>query len=300
MSVRYLEPKADCAENTSQPRPLPLTHLILPTPTPIEILYNELQSIQGPNCYFNILANHQIRGTTRAKMISWMIEVLSQFHCEGQSFFLAVSYLDRFIANSKEELTDERVHLLGIVCMFIACKMQESSKLTLKKVYEKIALKKFSLKDILQTELKILETISYDLAVPTPIEFLGILSQVISLPLVVNRTAEIILILWEHYDNQGFSPSEQAVSAVVIACTCLNMVRLVPIIFQFSGYNELILRHVMDEMYKGVLNFGAFFPHLRSCMMFLRFEIVRSRPGPLFIFLEPEMENEQARLLSAN
>lgn len=300
MALEYLESQADCAENIAQSNTFLLSKSILPTSSPIEILYSQLQSMEGPNCFFNVLANHQIKGPTRAKMISWMIEVLSQFHCEGQSFFLAISYFDRFLAAYPEQLTDKDIHLLGIVCMFIACKMQESSNLTLKQVYEKIAAKKFSVKDILQAELKILATISYDLVVPTPIEFLGIFSQVIPLPLVVNRTAEIILILWQHYENQGFSPSEQAASALIIACTCLNMVWLVPRIFQFSGYNELMLKHVMDEMYKGTINFSAYFPHLRSCMTFLRFEIVKSRPGPLFIFLEPEMANEQSRLLATN
>jgi hypothetical protein len=298
MSLDYLEVPCEPVQLPQQDSKVSQSVNKFSNLCPIENLYYQLLSMQAPNLKCNVLANHEIRPETRAKMISWMIEVLSQFRCEGQTFFLSVSYLDRFLAASRDVLKDCEIHLIGIVCMFIASKMQETPCLSLQIVHDKIALKKFTTKQILQAELKVLETLDYDLGVPTAIEFLGVLTQVNPLPLVVNRTAEIILILWQHYDSHPFSPSEQATAALVIACTCLNQIWLVPKIFQFSGYNEQMLRQVMDEMYKGTINFGAYFPRLRSCMMYLKFEIVRVRPGPLFIFLEQELVDEQSRLLA--
>lgn len=43
------------------------------------------------------LSAHKITHTHRARMIDWMIEVLTNFKCEDQTFFTAVSLLDRFL-----------------------------------------------------------------------------------------------------------------------------------------------------------------------------------------------------------
>ena len=53
-------------------------------------------------------------------MVDWMIEVLTNFKCEDQTFFLAISLLDRYLKNnvSPQEVAD--LHLMGVTCMFIA------------------------------------------------------------------------------------------------------------------------------------------------------------------------------------
>ena len=42
------------------------------------------------------LIKHKITPALRARMIDWMIEVLTNFKCDDQTFFLAVSLLDRY------------------------------------------------------------------------------------------------------------------------------------------------------------------------------------------------------------
>lgn len=44
------------------------------------------------------LRNHKITGVYRAKMIDWMVEVLSAFKCSDQTFFLAVNIMDRYFS----------------------------------------------------------------------------------------------------------------------------------------------------------------------------------------------------------
>ena len=46
------------------------------------------------------LAKHEITQNFRAKMIDWMIEVTSNFRCNDQTFFLALSLLDRYFKSS--------------------------------------------------------------------------------------------------------------------------------------------------------------------------------------------------------
>jgi len=68
---------------------------------------------------------HKINGVYRAKMADWMVEVLTAFKCDEQTFFLAVNIMDRYFAvcNQKGKVLPlEELHLSGIACMFIASK----------------------------------------------------------------------------------------------------------------------------------------------------------------------------------
>ncbi len=40
---------------------------------------------------------HKITESLRSRMVDWMIEVLTNFKCDDQTFFLACSLLDRFL-----------------------------------------------------------------------------------------------------------------------------------------------------------------------------------------------------------
>lgn len=42
------------------------------------------------------MENHKINGIYRAKMVDWMVEVMTAFKCADQTFFLAVNIMDRY------------------------------------------------------------------------------------------------------------------------------------------------------------------------------------------------------------
>jgi len=68
---------------------------------------------------------HKVNGIYRAKMVDWMVEVLSAFKCDEQTLFLAVNLLDRYFAvcnKNGKSLPLEELHISGIACMFIASK----------------------------------------------------------------------------------------------------------------------------------------------------------------------------------
>jgi hypothetical protein len=44
----------------------------------------------------DFLGRHQISIDYRAKMVDWMVEVLTTFKTSDQTFFLAVNIMDRF------------------------------------------------------------------------------------------------------------------------------------------------------------------------------------------------------------
>src|SRR4051812_37928674 len=50
----------------------------------------------------NSLNRHKVTAALRSRMIDWMIEVLTNFKCDDQTFFLAVSLLDRYFKAKQE------------------------------------------------------------------------------------------------------------------------------------------------------------------------------------------------------
>lgn len=107
-------------------------------------------------------------------MVDWMIEVLTNFKCEDQTFFLAVSLLDRYLKNKRESQEIGDLHIMGVTTMFTASKFEDVYPLKMKMVFEKIAHKKLPIDKIKSLELEILKVIRYKIAAPTVLDFLKI------------------------------------------------------------------------------------------------------------------------------
>lgn len=67
----------------------------------------------------------RIDGEMRARMVDWMIEVLTNFKCDDQTFFLACTILDRYFKNTTESLCINDLHVMGVTSMFIASKFED-------------------------------------------------------------------------------------------------------------------------------------------------------------------------------
>ena len=61
------------------------------------------------------LANHPtMNAPLRARMVDWMIEVLTNFKCDDLTYFLAVSMMDRYFKGSPNTLSVSDLHLVGV------------------------------------------------------------------------------------------------------------------------------------------------------------------------------------------
>lgn len=110
----------------------------------------------------NNLKNHKIEADIRTKMIDWMIEVLSAYNSDPQTFSLSVQLLDMYLLRTLNVLTNNDIHLIGVCCMYIASKMEDIVPLRMNHVKSKISHNKFSEKDIKKKERVILETINFE------------------------------------------------------------------------------------------------------------------------------------------
>ena len=107
-------------------------------------------------------------------MVDWKIEVLTNFKCDDQTFFLAVSLMDRYFKLKPEIREISDLHIIGVTCMFVASKYEDIYPLKMKMVHEKIAHQKLAIEEIKALELDILKVINYKIPAPTVIDFLKI------------------------------------------------------------------------------------------------------------------------------
>ena len=110
----------------------------------------------------NFLKRHKISKELRMKIINWMIEVLTIFKCSEETFFLSVNLLDLYIFKSKQILFNEDIHLIGLICMFIASKFEDIYFIPISDIENTIGYNYFNKEQIKSMELKILNVISFD------------------------------------------------------------------------------------------------------------------------------------------
>ena len=110
----------------------------------------------------------------RARMVDWMIEVLTNFKCDDLTYFLAVSLMDRYFKNCGKTLQVSDLHIIGVTSMFLASKYEDIYPLKMKTVFEKIGHSKIEIGTIKKLELDIMKVIDYKIHVPTVLDFLKV------------------------------------------------------------------------------------------------------------------------------
>jgi Cyclin, N-terminal domain len=138
--------------------------------------------LESINSTHNCLVKHKITPALRARMVDWMIEVLTNFKCDDQTFFLSVSLLDRYFKHKQDTREVGDLHIIGVTSMFVASKYEDIYPLKMKMVYEKIAHKKLPIEKIKTLEMDVLKSINYKIAAPTSLDFLkAYLKQVLNI-----------------------------------------------------------------------------------------------------------------------
>lgn len=90
------------------------------------------------------LDNHKIDSGLRARMLDWMVEVTTSYNFDPKTYFAAVQIMDRYFEKETQCVDPSKLHIIGVVSIMIATKMEEVYPLKLKTVYEKITHRKIS------------------------------------------------------------------------------------------------------------------------------------------------------------
>ena len=109
------------------------------------------------------------------KMIDWMIEVLSAFHCSDETFFLSVHLMNSFINKETNYLKDENIHLIGIISMFISSKFEDKFPINFESIYENVAKKNYTKEKILNFEKHFFKIILNDFFFISTFDFIKLM-----------------------------------------------------------------------------------------------------------------------------
>lgn len=111
----------------------------------------------------NFMKKHKISSFIRGKMVNWMLEIFYTFRSNEETFLAAVEIMDKFIYYYKHKtLTDENIHLIGMVSIYIASKVYDLIPIQLGNIIHQIGHNQFTQKEILIMERKIIKAINFD------------------------------------------------------------------------------------------------------------------------------------------
>jgi hypothetical protein len=160
-------------------------------------IYDFCTDLENRNYFPRPLENHKIDPDIRTKMVDWMLEVLSAYNSEIFTFNLSVQIMDMYVSKCKSVLSNNDVHLIGIVSMFIASKMEDICPIRMSHVRTKIAHGKFSEKDIRKKEKMVLEALNFDIITTSTSDFI----KTFLYDFIHNNRPQIEkLEMWHHID----------------------------------------------------------------------------------------------------
>ena len=160
-----------------------------------------------------------VNSKMRAILIDWLVEVHLKFKLMVETLYLTVNLIDRFL--EKEQITRNKLQLVGVTAMFIASKYEEIYAPECRDfVY--ISDKAYTREQILSMEGLMLSKLSFQLTTPNAFVFLKRFAKVagiISTPrskteLLANYLVELTL---QEYPMLQYLPSTISAAAVYLA-----------------------------------------------------------------------------------
>ncbi|XP_010548224.1 PREDICTED: cyclin-B2-1-like [Tarenaya hassleriana] len=215
----------------------------------VEDLYSFYRSMESFSCAPPDYMTQQldINEKMRAILIDWLIEVHDKFELMNETLFLTVNLIDRFL--SKQAVVRKKLQLVGLVAMLLACKYEEVSIPVVSDLVL-ISDKAYTKEDILEMEKTMLNTLQFNVSLPTPYPFLARFLKAAQsdkkLDIMASFLIELALV---EYEMLQFPSSLLAAAAVYTAQCTLHGFRQWNSTCQFhSHYSEHQLMECCRKM----------------------------------------------------
>ncbi|XP_043292447.1 cyclin-P [Cervus elaphus] len=156
----------------------------------------------------------------RALVVDWLVQVHEYLGLAGDTLYLAVHLLDSYLRAGRVRL--HRLQLLGMACLFVACKVEECvlpepSSLCL------LGAGSFSLAELLRAERRILSRLDFRLHHPGPLLCLGLLAALArSGPQVLLLATYFLELSLLEAEAAGWEPGRRAAAALGLAHRLLD------------------------------------------------------------------------------
>ncbi|KAJ8762169.1 hypothetical protein K2173_007323 [Erythroxylum novogranatense] len=137
----------------------------------IDDLYNFYTKTERSHCVPPSYMTQQfdINERMRGILIDWLIEVHYKFELMEETLYLTVNLIDRFLAVN--QVVRKKLQLVGVTAMLLACKYEEVSVPVVDDLIL-ISDKAYSRQEVLDMEKLMINTLKFNLSVPTPYVFM--------------------------------------------------------------------------------------------------------------------------------
>lgn len=158
----------------------------------------------------------------RAVLVDWLIQVHQQFNLLQETLYLTIAVLDRFLQVHAGKVERKQLQLVGVAAMFIASKYEEMYAPEIGDfVY--ITDRAYTESQIREMEMRILDTLGFDLGRPLPLHFLRRNSKAGNVDALTHTMAKYIMELTlVEYKMAHWKPSLVAASALALSLKVLD------------------------------------------------------------------------------
>ncbi|CAM8974630.1 unnamed protein product [Rhodiola kirilowii] len=205
----------------------------------IDDMYKYYKKVEITSCVSPNYMSQQsdINERMRGILIDWLIEVHYKFELMEETLYLTVNLIDRYLAS--QFVVRKKLQLVGITALLLACKYEEVSVPVVGDLIQ-ISDKAYTRKEVLEMEKLIVNTLQFNMSVPTPFvfmrRFLKAAQSDKKLELLSFYIIELCLV---EYEMLKFPPSLLAAAAIFTAqCTIIGSKQWSKTSQWYSTYSE--------------------------------------------------------------
>ncbi|MGH0159123.1 UNVERIFIED_CONTAM: hypothetical protein FKN15_071873 [Acipenser sinensis] len=159
-----------------KPSPLPCLSWGSSDDVWIKMLNKELKYVHDKSFLYQ---HSKLQPKMRTILLDWLLEVCEVYTLHRETFYLAQDFFDRFML-TQENINKNRLQLIGITSLFIACKIEEIYPPKLQALAY-VTDGACTEKEILDMELIVLKALNWNLCPETAISWLKLYIQMASL-----------------------------------------------------------------------------------------------------------------------
>ncbi|KAJ1963930.1 G2/mitotic-specific cyclin [Dispira parvispora] len=203
----------------------------------------ELKSLPNP-CYMD--QQKELAWKMRGILVDWLVEVHTKFRLLGETLFLTVNIIDRFL--SKRTVSLVKLQLVGITAMFVAAKYEEIMAPSVQNfIY--MADGGYSDEEVLNAERYLLQVLGFDLSYPNPLNFLRRVSKADNYDFQTRTLAKYFMeISLVDYRFLACPPSLLAAAGTYLSRKMLDRGPWDANLDHYSGYTEAELQPCVQLM----------------------------------------------------
>jgi G2/mitotic-specific cyclin-B, other len=174
------------------------------------------------------------------------VEVHLKFKMVPETLYLTINMLDRFL--QMKQVRRSKLQLVGVACMSIAAKYEEIYPPELRD-YVHVTDRAYSRKEIVEMESDVVESLQYNLTVPTIHSFLcRFLKAAHADRTMVQLACFLAERTLQEYSMCKFLPSVIAASAVLVARKSLRRHPWSPTLVKYTKYDEPDLAECIADL----------------------------------------------------